>query len=74
MQNAGANIKLINNLHAKLLIIDDNIIVEGSFNWLSAKRDKVSEQQFDSSILYQGEKVKELINSNIEMLEMSISN
>ena len=74
LQNAGANIKLINNLHAKLLIIDDNIIVEGSFNWLSAKRDKVSEQQFDSSILYQGEKVKELINSNIEMLKSSISN
>jgi hypothetical protein len=74
LKNSGVEIKLINNLHAKLLIIDDNIIVEGSFNWLSAKRNnKLSEQQFDSSILYKGEKVKDLINSNIEMLKHSLT-
>lgn len=69
LKTSGVEVKLINNLHAKLLMIDDNIIIEGSFNWLSAKRNnKLSEQQIDLSILYRGEKVKELIKSNIEML------
>ncbi len=68
LKDSGVEIKLINNLHAKLLIIDDNIIVEGSFNWLSAKRNNKLSEQFDSSILYKGEKVKELIKSNIEKL------
>lgn len=69
LNKSGVEVKLVNNLHAKLLIIDDEIIVEGSFNWLSAKRNsKLSAEQFDSSILYKGKKVKELIKSNIKML------
>lgn len=40
MQKAGATINLINNMHNKTLIIGSSEIIEGSFNWLSAQRNK----------------------------------
>lgn len=62
---------MLNNLHAKLLIIDNNRIIEGSFNWLSARRDNgiYRQKQFDASIMYSGGKVESLIKSNVSMLK-----
>ena len=40
MQKAGATINLIANMHNKTLIIGSSEIIEGSFNWLSAQRNK----------------------------------
>jgi hypothetical protein len=70
LNEIGIKVKLINNLHAKLLIVDNNILIEGSFNWLSARRvNDFYKQQFDASIMYSGDKVESLIESNIVMLK-----
>ncbi|NDV69957.1 AAA domain-containing protein [Dysgonomonas sp. 25] len=37
---AGAILKILNGIHNKALAIDEDILIEGSFNWLSAVRDK----------------------------------
>ncbi|MCY1636390.1 AAA domain-containing protein [Marinifilum sp. D737] len=39
---AGAQVKILNGIHNKAIAMDDTILVEGSFNWLSAVRDKVN--------------------------------
>lgn len=37
---AGADLRILNGIHNKALVIDENVLIEGSFNWLSAVRDK----------------------------------
>lgn len=50
------------NFHLKTLIIDDEIISEGSFNWLSAVRDEESEfHNHEATLLVRGPAAGELI-------------
>jgi hypothetical protein len=39
LAKAGAQVKVTGRVHAKTLVMDDKLVVEGSFNWLSATRD-----------------------------------
>lgn len=39
LEDAGARVLLTTRLHAKTLACDESLVVEGSFNWLSASRD-----------------------------------
>jgi hypothetical protein len=52
LEAAGARLKFVNGLHNKTLIVDGHTLVEGSFNWLSARRDGMARREH--SILYQG--------------------
>jgi phosphatidylserine/phosphatidylglycerophosphate/cardiolipin synthase-like enzyme len=38
LEDAGAQVFIADRIHNKTLCIDDNVIIEGSFNWLSALR------------------------------------
>lgn len=67
LENAGARLRFVNGLHNKTLIMDDHTLVEGSFNWLSARRDGLA--RMEHSILYQGEDVAGLKVETIESLE-----
>jgi phosphatidylserine/phosphatidylglycerophosphate/cardiolipin synthase-like enzyme len=50
------------NIHLKTIIIDENLIAEGSFNWLSAARDDESEyHNHEQTISVRGDMAKELI-------------
>ena len=39
---AGAQVKILNGIHNKAVVMDETVLVEGSFNWLSAVRDKAN--------------------------------
>jgi len=39
---AGAKLMVLSGIHNKTLIIDRRVLIEGSFNWLSAVRDETS--------------------------------
>ena len=60
LKNAGANVYRVNRVHSKLIIIDNSVIIEGSFNWLSASRDRRYARE-ESSVLYRGERVATFI-------------
>lgn len=52
----------ISNFHLKTIIIDNNMISEGSFNWLSAMRDDMSDHHNHEQTLYvKGNIAKQLI-------------
>lgn len=40
LSGAGADVRILNGIHNKALAIDEDVLIEGSFNWLSAVRDK----------------------------------
>jgi phosphatidylserine/phosphatidylglycerophosphate/cardiolipin synthase-like enzyme len=51
----GVELWPLNGAHNKTLAVDDSWIVEGSFNWLSATRDRDSDYlRHEASFLYRG--------------------
>lgn len=45
LEDAGAQVFIVDRIHNKTLCIDHNVIIEGSFNWLSALRKKNHDHQ-----------------------------
>jgi hypothetical protein len=66
LENAGAEIRVIHNIHSKTLIIDNKVLIEGSFNWLSASR---SYPKYEASICSTGPKIFDLIKNVVQKLE-----
>ncbi|MFB9054786.1 AAA domain-containing protein [Formosa undariae] len=66
---SGAQLKLINGIHNKTIIINNDIIIEGSFNWFSAVRDEQSKYyREEASLVVKGEMAKDMIKKTKEHL------
>jgi hypothetical protein len=62
LSQAGAEVKVGNRMHSKTLAVDGSWIVEGSFNWLSAKREEGHRyQRQEASFFHQGSQSREFI-------------
>ncbi len=62
LSDAGAEVIHKARLHSKVLYIDNKMIIESSFNWLSAVRDQSSDyQRYESSLLYRGTMAAKMI-------------
>ena len=62
LKNSGAEVHDVRGEHSKTLITDDTVLIEGSFNWLSAVRDERSAyRRRERSLRYEGQGVDELI-------------
>ncbi len=71
LSKAGAKLHFAKGLHNKTLIIDNHTLVEGSFNWLSARRDKLA--RLEHSILYQDDSVTDIRDETIKSLDAVIN-
>jgi hypothetical protein len=64
LSKAGAEIKVATRMHSKTLAVDGSRLIEGSFNWLSAKREAGHPRQYrESSLDYRGDQAPKLIVS-----------
>jgi len=73
IMQSGAKLKLVNGIHSKTIIIDNDIIIDGSFNWFSALRDENSKYfRNESSIVVKGEPAKAMIKKAKTFLEKAI--
>jgi hypothetical protein len=67
---AGASVSILNGVHNKTLIMDDTLISEGSFNWLSAVRTAGgTHQREERTIVVEGNAAKSMIDEEIGKLE-----
>jgi AAA domain/PLD-like domain len=57
---AGAQVHVTTRVHAKTLVVDDMLAVEGSFNWFSASRDPRLARK-DSSVALRGSNVAAIV-------------
>jgi hypothetical protein len=58
-----AELVIVNGIHNKTICIDNKILIEGSFNWLSATRDMSSPyHRNETSVIIQGEMVENEIS------------
>lgn len=73
LKDAGANVYLVNNVHSKIIAIDNRAIIEGSFNWLSSARCEQYSMQ-ECSIIYQGDQAASFINEALTPIQKKIKN
>ena len=52
-------VKVVNQVHSKLVMVDDYVMCAGSYNWACAARHGPY-RNMETSILYSGELVEEL--------------
>ena len=72
--DGGAVVKEVKAEHSKTLIIDRRVLIEGSFNWLSASRDENSlYQRRERSIKYIGEEVAPEIQRLLDETESRVA-
>lgn len=73
LKNIGVTIKVIDGIHSKSMMFETDkgvVLVEGSFNWLSAVRDKDSYfSRYEASILLVGESIRPRIESVKKLLK-----
>ena len=67
LSELGVEVKVVNNIHSKIVIKDDDCMCIGSFNWFSAQRGG-KYTNTEHSIVYQGERVKEEIEHILKPL------
>lgn len=68
--NAGAKVSIVNGIHNKTLARDEDLITEGSFNWLSAVRTKGADmQRHERTLVYEGEEVKGMVEKEVGEME-----
>jgi hypothetical protein len=73
LRAGGAHVKAVRAEHSKTLMIDHTVLIEGSFNWLSANRDKQSPfHRRERSLRYEGKDVGVVIEKIIRETESRI--
>jgi hypothetical protein len=72
LNQAGAKIIMCENIHSKVICVDDSIFIEGSFNWLSAERVVEKYVRHDTSIIYLEEHVADFINETLNDLRTRV--
>lgn len=68
LNKMGIATKLVNRVHSKIVIGDEELLCVGSFNWFSAAREDKYER-YDTSLVYCGEGVKNEIKTIYISLE-----
>lgn len=69
-QEHGVQLHLTDRVHSKALWVDTNVLIEGSFNWLSAMRNPSHQWcYYETSLVYRGPDVGEMIGKIREDLE-----
>jgi hypothetical protein len=68
LTKAGAIVHAVELFHNKTLIYDDTVLIEGSFNWLSAPREGEFKRE-NHSIRYHSAKVKQYKITTLQQLE-----
>ena len=66
LAEAGAKVSIVKGIHNKTLARDENLIAEGSFNWLSAVRIAGADHQREErTMVVEGDSVAEMIEREL---------
>lgn len=69
MADSGATVHILSGIHHKTLIRDNDLITEGSFNWLSAVRSKGAvHQREERTMVIEGPEATELISKETDTI------
>lgn len=70
LNKLGVELFLMSRVHSKTLWMDSDVLIEGSFNWLSAVRESNNEWcRHETSLVYRGSEVNDMLIKLKEELE-----
>jgi hypothetical protein len=69
LRRSGAEVRVCHNIHSKIICIDDEVFIEGSFNWLSAERVIQDYARYETSTIHQGETAVLFIAETLEDIQ-----
>jgi energy-coupling factor transporter ATP-binding protein EcfA2 len=70
LADSGAVVKVVRPMHNKTICVDRSRLIEGSFNWLSARRGENDQyQRYECSLWYEGGEVAGMIEEAINDIE-----
>lgn len=72
LHKRGASIFICQNIHSKIICIDQDIFIEGSFGWLSVPKESMKQEGNQISIIYMGEKAQDFINETQEIVQQRV--
>lgn len=71
LHSVGVNVVIADRIHNKTLWLDNRLLIEGSFNWLSARRNPDDPWcRYETSLVYKGDGVEQMIQQIVSDLEM----
>ncbi len=68
LESAGAKVGLVNKMHQKVIYIDDDVMISGSFNWLSSSRTE-KYQLMEKSVIYHSDIVRDEKLNDLAVLD-----
>ena len=72
LRESGAQVHICHNIHSKVVCIDDEVFIEGSFNWLSAERSITNYARYETSIIYTGPMAATFIQETLADIQQRI--
>lgn len=66
LKKAGAEINICHNIHSKILCKDEDVFIEGSFNWLSSERELNKYMQYETSSIHMGDQTRDYIQETLK--------
>jgi hypothetical protein len=71
LKDSGAKLIIYKGIHNKTICVDDRLLIEGSFNWLSASRDENSKYaRKETSLVLQGVNVPSKVDRIKQMFNL----
>jgi RecA/RadA recombinase len=72
LERSGATVQLCHNIHSKIICKDEDVFIEGSFNWLSAERVIGNYQRYDTSTIHTGPRSAQFIVETLSDIEQRL--
>jgi len=70
LADSGAVVKVVSQMHNKTICVDRTRLIEGSFNWLAARRSESDPyHRYERSLWYEGSEVAGMIEEAIKDME-----
>lgn len=69
LRQHGATVRVCHNIHSKIICIDQDVFIEGSFNWLSAERIIHDYARYETSTIHMGQSATTFIEETINDIE-----
>ena len=69
LRQHGAIVNVCHNIHSKIICVDNDVFVEGSFNWLSAERSIQEYARYETSTIHLGEAAASFIRETLRDIQ-----
>lgn len=69
LRQHGAIVHVCHNIHSKIICIDEDVFIEGSFNWLSAERTVQKYARYETSTIHLGAATASFIEETLRDIQ-----